>query len=1025
MCIIEYKGSVEVFKKDHSNTLFHPACTESLPFDPEEFPREMHRHYISATEEEIQEMLTSVGLADLNQLFAHIDPTQLFPQPLSLPQEKSYRGVANELTSIASLSNHNRNTSFIGDQLPVWETPSIVDFVSSLRNLSTSYTPYQPERSQGTLISHWIYQCAMSALTGFEAINTSLYDRSFAIYEAITCAIRTSKKPPRILLASTLFPEEIEVLETLAKETGIKFDLLNLNPSSGRCDYQSLSSFKIDEINQYSALVFPQVNSLGVLEEVDLLTNFCQDNRIRSIACIDPYLLGENGLKPPVEFGRDGADFIAGDAQHLAIPPNFGGPGLGIFGCRYNPDKKSDLRNTPGRYIGQAKDLNGRDCHVMVISTREQHIRKEKATSNVCSNQAFLATLAGASILSKGSKGLGASVELANRNQQKVIEALQPLKGIEPAFSENLSPTELTIRSSKSPATLIHNARSKNINIGVDVTHRIHPERQEAGFLKLSFSDLHSPDDVDALITIFRDEFPSTAEKANPTICKLDKKFLREKPARIPSYSDEELHEYYSKLADLNVSPDDGCYPLGSCTMKYNPLLNDWAAGLDGFAKVHPQAPREDVQGPLKILHEVQEWFKGITGLAGVTTQPVAGAQGELVGIKLFQAYHHHNGEKNRTVILIPRSAHGTNFATAAMAGYPEGIVYLEANPDGKIDIADFENKLDEHGERLCGVMITNPNTSGIFETDFKRIADRVHGAGGLVYMDGANMNAIAGLVNLNDLGVDAVHNNLHKTWTIPHGGGGPGDAIVAVSEKLVDFLPGKQIRKLEDGTYDVEVPKYSIGSFHRNWGNFGHKVRAYTYLSRLGCEGIPRMSSVAVLSARYLFEKLKTRYQTLPANAHDSPRMHEFILTLSDKDFENLENHGIPKNQAIPQIGKLFLDFGFHAPTVAFPEVFGLMIEPTESYTKKELDRFVEAVFAIKDIIEETPFVLKSAPHFTPIDRVDEVEANRNLRLNEPLDRLPPLPHNRISPSELMRLDICEIKEKLLKLAKDFQGLN
>ena len=258
-----------------------------------------------------------------------------------------------------------------------------------------------------------------------------------------------------------------------------------------------------------------------------------------------------------------------------------------------------------------------------------------------------------------------------------------------------------------------------------------------------------------------------------------------------------------------------------------------------------------------------------------------------------------------------------------------------------------------------------------------------------------------------------------------PHGGGGPGDAIVAVSDKLVDFLPGKQVFKLKDGTFVFETPQHSIGSFHRNWGNFGHKVRAYSYLLRLGREGIPRMSSVAVLSARYLFEKLKGRYHTLPANAdEDSPRMHEFILTLSEDDFSNLEDHGIPKNQAIPQIGKLFLDFGFHAPTVAFPEIYGLMIEPTESYTKKELDRFLEAVLAIKDIIDDAPYALKSAPHFTPIDRVDEVSANRNLCLYETLDRLPPLPHNRISPTELMRLDVEEIKQRVIQLAKDTQGL-
>ena len=1004
------------------NTSTDNSTSVKLPFDPLEFPREFRRHYVSANEDDICKMLAKVGLRDLSQLFGHIDPHLLFPHPLPLPEEKGYNEVAEKVFQISNLSNHK--ISFIGDQLPVWKTPPIVEFVSNLRNLSTSYTPYQPERSQGTLITHWIYQCAMSLLTGFEAINTSLYDRSFAIYEAITCAIRTSRKSSRILLASSLFPQEIQVLQTLSEETGIKFDFLDLDHNTGRCNYGQLSSFSIEDLNQYSALVYPQVNSLGLLEDVDLLTDFCDDNRIRSIACIDPFLLGEGGLKPPVEFGRSGADFIAGDAQHLAIPPNFGGPGLGIFGCRHNDENKSDLRNTPGRYIGQAKDLNGRDCHVMVLSTREQHIRKEKATSNVCSNQAFLATLAGASILSQGSKGLGEAVELANRNQQKVIDAIDSLEGIELAYTENISPTELSILTDKPASTLQNNARAAGIHLGVNISDRIKTPKKNVELIKLSFSNLHSEENINSLISFLQSEFSSALSENSKNSFRIDEKYLRRKPVTLPAYSNEELREYFGKLAELNVSPDDGCYPLGSCTMKYNPLLNDWAAGLKGFAEIHPQAPKEDIQGPLKVLHEIQEWFKGITGLSGVTTQPVAGAQGELVGIKLFQAYHRSRGETKRKFILIPRSAHGTNFATAAMAGYPDGIVYLEANDKGKIDLQDFIGKLAKYGDRLCGVMITNPNTSGIFETDFKKIADDVHRAGGLVYMDGANMNAIAGIINLAELGVDAVHNNLHKTWTIPHGGGGPGDAIVAVSEKLVDFLPGKQIIKLKDGSYDFEIPSRSIGSFHRNWGNFGHKVRAYTYLLRLGQEGIPRMSSVAVLSARYLFEKLKNRYQTLPIDVSNSPRMHEFILTLSDDDFSNLENHGIPKNQAIPQIGKLFLDFGFHAPTVAFPEVFGLMIEPTESYTKKELDRFVEAVLAIKDIIEEAPYVLKTAPHFTPIDRVDEVSANRNLRLHETLNRLPPLPHNRISPAELTRLDVNEIKRRIIQLAKDNQGL-
>ena len=488
----------------------------------------------------------------------------------------------------------------------------------------------------------------------------------------------------------------------------------------------------------------------------------------------------------------------------------------------------------------------------------------------------------------------------------------------------------------------------------------------------------------------------------------------------MPDLPEAEIRAYYERLGSLNVSPDSSCYPLGSCTMKYNPFVNDWAASLPGFTDAHPQAPVEDVQGCFEVLFEIQEWFTKITGLAAVTTQPVAGAQGELVGLKLFQAYHRDRGDENRDVVFIPKTAHGTNFATAATAGFStsDGIVHLEALPDGRIDPTDLNAKLAQYGDRLCGVMITNPNTSGIFETEFKAIADKVHGVGGLVYMDGANMNAIAGWIDLGAMGVDAVHQNLHKTWAIPHGGGGPGDAIVAVSERLVDFLPGHQIVLEGDGLLRPRKPSKSIGSFHRHWGNFAHKVRAFAYLLRMGREGVPWMSAVAVLSSRYLHERLRSSYPTLPADAAGIPRMHEFILTLDDEVFTAAEANGVPKSQVIPQVGKLFLDFGFHAPTVAFPEIYGLMIEPTESYTKAELDRFAETVLAIRSLIDEQPGILAGAPYFTPVDRVDEVTANRNLTLHEKLNQLPELPENRISPELLHTLPIPEIKERILKAA-------
>lgn len=989
----------------------------SLNYEPSEFPRELARHYISASENDISEMLHFIGLQNIQELFRHIPDSLHFEKRINVPDELNYEQTAIQLANIAERTK--LKTSFIGDCLPHWKSHPIVDFVSKLRPLSTSYTPYQPERSQGTLVTHWIYQCALSTLTGFEAINTSLYDRSAAIFEAITCACRTNPRGGKILLASSLFESDLEVVKTLAKETDLEFLPVPFNASSGLLDQDFLNKIDEEEIAQISAFVFPQVNSLGLLEDVDFLCDFSRSHGMRSIASIDPMLLGAGGLKPPTDFGEHGAEFLVGEAQHLAIPPNFGGPGLGIFGCRHNEKNKKDLRSTPGRYVGKAKDLSGRDCFVMVLSTREQHIRKEKATSNVCSNQAFLATLAGASLLAKGESGLSHSIEVAKNAKSKVLNVTDNLKGISLAYPQSESLNELLLEIDIPVIELQKKAALSNLHVGVDVSNRISaPEPRH--LLKISFSDIHTENSVNELILFLQNEFSKVEKRgiSENITSEIKSKYLRSDPPCMPSFSFDELSVYYEKLADLNVSPDDGCYPLGSCTMKYNPMLNDWAASLPGFSHSHPQAPENDVQGPLEIIFEIQEWFKGITGLPGVTTQPVAGAQGELVGLKLFQAYHRSRNDLNRDVVFIPRSAHGTNFATATMAGFTnkDGIVYLLANDNGTIDMEDFKEKLKIYGHRLCGVMITNPNTSGIFEEQFHLISEAVHREGGLIYMDGANMNAIAGKIDLGKLGVDAVHNNLHKTWTIPHGGGGPGDAIVAVSEKLLDFLPGKQIHKNSNGEFFSKSPPKSIGSFHRNWGNFGHKVRAFSYLLRLGNEGVPRMSSIAVLSARYLFEKLKNLFPTLPSQAESVPRMHEFILTLSDDDFSKLEEVGIPKSQAIPQVGKLFLDFGFHAPTVAFPEIFGLMIEPTESYTKHELDRFVDAVTAIKELISECPEAVKTAPHFTPIDRVDEVGANRNLVLYEKLDHLPSLHLNRIKPSILNNLEISEIKTKVLE---------
>ncbi|MGA0133331.1 MAG: aminomethyl-transferring glycine dehydrogenase subunit GcvPB [Opitutales bacterium] len=987
-----------------------------LPFDPTQLPRELARHYVPASDKDIREMFAAVGDKDFPELYSHIDPAVLFQAPPDLPEELSYEALAD---SMEALSARNEvRTAFLGDGLQAYRVHEIVGHVCSIRNLTTSYTPYQPERSQGTLISHWLYQSTMAQLTGFEAVNSSLYDRASALFEAAVCAVRMGDADANtVLVAGNLLPSDLEVLRTHVEGTSVRLEFLPPDEGTGRLAAGAFKEAAGRLGRSLAAFIFPQVNTLGLLEDVDALTDACADAGIRAVAVVDPMLLATGGLKPPAAYGRKGADIVVGEGQHLAIGPNFGGPGLGLFAVRHNAEKKNEVRETPGRFVGKAKDGSGRDCIVMVMSTREQHIRKDKATSNICSNQAFIATIAGAAVLARGEKGMAASCAAGRDLAQRAASRLHAVPGLRVCYAKEAFWNEFCLMLPESAAAVIAKGRAAGLHVGVDVTGRT---PCGCHLLKVSFSDVQSVADADRLVAFFEGLYGKAGTPAS--LPAIPARLLREGPVGLPNFTLAELKDYYLRLGELNVSPDTGCFPLGSCTMKYNPHVNDWAAGLPGFTGLHPQAPVEDAQGSLALLWEIQEWFRKITGLAGLTTQPVAGAQGELVGLKLFQAYHRAKGE-TRDILLIPATAHGTNFATATAAGYvtgrrpdgsPSGIVILKALPDGRVDQADFDAKIAEFGPRVAGMMVTNPNTSGVFETDFRRMAEAVHRAGGLVYMDGANMNAIAGWVDLGALGVDAVHNNLHKTWTVPHGGGGPGDGIVAVSERLVDFLPGFQVERRGD-TYVPTRPKHSIGSFHRHWGNFAHKVRVLTYLRRLGKAGVRRMAAMAVLSSRYLHSRLGAHFPSLPAGADGVPRMHEFILTLTEEDFRRAESAGVPRASVIARVGKLFLDFGFHAPTVAFPEVFGLMIEPTESYTKAELDRFAEAVIAIGSLIRERPEVLKSAPRFTPVDRVDEVAANRSLTLSERVTGLPGLNPNRIPPAQLAAMPVEEIRRRIL----------
>lgn len=986
-----------------------------LNYHPEQLPRELRPYYIGADEKDIQEMLKSLGLKSLEDLYSHIDDSVKMTS-VPLPKAMSYEELIAHVNEVAN--KNKKKISFLGDGLPHYKVTDVVGPISNIRGLTTAYTPYQPERSQGTLQTLWIYQSLLSQLTGFEAINASLYDRSTCLFEAMNCALRLVKDSTTIIVANTLYPGDLEVLDTLAVETGMKIVRAPVNAQSGRLDMDALKKL-LNTTPQVAAVAFPQVNNLGSIENVDEIVDLCSQNNIKSIAVVDPMLLGKSGLKAPIKFGTrmQGADMVVAEGQHLALGPNFGGPGLGIFGIRYNDQDKISIRSTAGRYVGKTQDLKGRECKALILSTREQHIRREKATSNICSNQSFIATLAGASMLARGDEGFEETLKISRALAEKAAEALTQFEGVELRFKGSSFYNEFTLKIPVNAKEFIHKAAVAGIHVGVDVSER-HPEIQGENLILMSFTDVNTEKEVDFLISFFGTQFEKT--KNGTPAPKIPAVLLRADAPEIPKMETQAIIDYYEKLGKQNLSPDDGIYPLGSCTMKYNPYINDYAASLPGFADVHPEAPVEDVQGSLEILYEIQEQFKAITGLPGVVTQAVAGAQGELVGLKMFQAYHRDRGEADqRNIIIIPRSAHGTNPATATMAGYESkvvdgkvyGIYTVEALPNGEMNLDQIKEFLKTDGHRVAGVMVTNPNTAGIFETQFKELAQLIHDVGGLVYMDGANMNAIAGILDLNKLGVDAVHNNLHKTWTIPHGGGGPGDAIVGVSHRLLDYMPGIQVIK-KDGRFDITRAPKSCGSFHRHFGNFGHKIRAYTYIKALGHEGVRKMSQMAVLSARYLYKRLSQTYPTLPAEAGNAPRMHEFILTLSQDTFKKIEAAGTPKANTIARIGKLFLDFGFHAPTVAFPEQFGLMIEPTESYSKDELDKFADVVESIHKLVNEHPEVLKTVPHFTPIDRVDEVAANKNPVLAEKITKqLPAIIPDRVDSEKLRNStagDLC-----------------
>ncbi|MGB0415551.1 MAG: glycine dehydrogenase, partial [Coraliomargarita sp.] len=554
--------------------------------------RERARHYISASDADIDAMLAAIDQPDFAALYAHIESDVLFDGALPLPDELGYEALRERLQEIAA--KNRIGNSFLGDGLTDLEPSPVVAPVCDIRNLTTAYTPYQPELSQGTLLAHWIYQCSMARLTGFEAVNASLYDRSTSIFEGICAASRMSRGKTVALIPETLYPGDLEVLDTLVEGMELELVRVPADTATGCIDLGALKAAASEHADQLAAIVFPQVNTFGLLEEVDALTDLAAELRVKAVAVIDPLLLAPGGLKTPAEFGANGADIIVGEAHHLALAPNFGGPGLGLFGVRFSAKERNGVRSAPGRFIGKARDCSGRDCRVGVLSTREQHIRKDKATSNICSNQAFIATIVGAALLERGDQGLAEILSGVRTRLAEAATRLTAFEGVELAFPDSVSVHELTLQLDQPVTEVLAWAHAAGTLAGADVSERIAGGRQ---LLKLSFSN--RAQDLDALVAIFQSIFGARCEDCAASFPAIPQEAIRAEAPGLKRYGADEVIQYYKELGELNVSPDDGCYPLGSCTMKYNPKVNEDVAKLEGFSQLNPHQESEDTQGML------------------------------------------------------------------------------------------------------------------------------------------------------------------------------------------------------------------------------------------------------------------------------------------------------------------------------------------------------------------------------------------------------------------------------------------
>jgi len=769
----------------------------------------------------------------------------------------------------------------------------------------TAYTPYQPEISQGRLEALLNFQTLVEDLTGLAVAGASLLDEATAVAEAVAIAVKHGPRGvQRVAIDEGLHPQVRAVVQTRAEPVGV--EIVEFDPAQGLVE------------GELSGVVLAYPASAGQIVDPRAVLSEAKDRGALVVMDADPLAL--TLLRSP---GALGADIAVGSMQRYGVPMAFGGPHAGYIAVRSGLE-----RSLPGRLVGVSVDADGRPAYRLALQTREQHIRREKATSNICTAQVLLAVLASMYAVYHGPEGLRGIARRVNHLAERFRSGARD-GGLSP--QEGLIFDTVALHAPGAAQTFVDTAGTAGINVRI----------VDADTVSVTVDETTTEDQVRALTEAWGFELVDVAEgKWLGELSREDE--LLPYPVFHQYRSETSLMRYMRSLADKDLALDRTMIPLGSCTMKLNAAAEMAPITWPEFADAHPFAPAEQVRPYVEIITELEEWLAGITGYDEVSVQPNAGSQGEFAGLMAIRAYHRANGDAQRTVCLIPSSAHGTNAASAVMAGMQ--VVVVACDESGDVDLTDLESKITEHRENLAALMITYPSTHGVFEEAVGEICARVHEAGGQVYVDGANLNALVGLAKPGAFGADVSHLNLHKTFAIPHGGGGPGVGPIGVRAHLAPFLPSHPLRP-DAGPAGRGYPDGGMGPVSgAPWGSAGILPIPWMYIRMMGEEGLREATSVAILSANYIAHRLGEHYPILYTAANGTVA-HECIVDIRPVTAAS----GI----SVDDIAKRLMDYGFHAPTMSFPVAGTLMIEPTESENVDEIDRFCDAMIAIKGEVD------------------------------------------------------------------------